>query len=1270
MQAIRTDLGGGRFRIKRPLGEGGMGVVYEAFDEVRKARVALKAMQRIEPTALYRFKKEFRALADVIHPNLVALHELFSDAAGAFFTMELVDGTDLLSYVRGERGEDDEAMEMADTVNVDVRTVSWRNGPPSSRATRFDERRLRAAFRQLAEGVGALHAAGKLHRDLKPSNVMVAADGRVVILDFGLIASAQPDQQTVDHGVSGTPAYMPPEQAASAELTEASDWYAFGAMLFEALTGRLPFEGPVMKLLVDKQEHEAPRPSSVAAGIPSDLDELCAGLLRRDPLERPSSSEIFSRLGALTAPRARNQSGEQKVLDRSSPQVFVGRERQLLALRDAFRASRQGRTVVQLVSGATGLGKTQLVERFVAELESRGAMVLRGRCFEHESVPYKALDAAMDALSVALRRMPRSEVEALLPIGVHALARIFPVLPRVSAIAEAKQRGAEPTDPIELRRRAARALRALLDRATDRKAVVLWIDDLQWGDADSAAVLAELVRPPDAPPLLIVGSFRSEEAQGPFMAGLQVAFAECRPALDLRHLDVGPLGRTESCELTAALLGCEGNFTPLVKRIVKETDGSPFLIEQLVGHLQQSPDPTATMGRSLRLDDVLRARIESLDDDARALLEVVAIAGQPIARELACKAARLQGERGIVAQATLRAGRWVRSHRVGEGHDLECYHGRLRSAVVAVTTPARLAEVHGALADGLSEQGGVDPERLSLHYLGAGDEARAGALAAVAAERATAALAFSRAATLWRQALELQHLEGEAARVVRCQLAGALSKAGHAHDAALAYLEAAQGAGEAESLELRRLAAENLLGSGHVGQGLVTFEEVLGAIGMRLTLGTWVVLWSLLLESLRLRLRGLSFQPRDPRLQTADERTRLDVCWSVGGSLGLVYPALASAYQTRHLRLALAAGDRLRVGLGLAGYAIASAQAGSRATARTAARRARAEAVLAACDAPQARTWTEIARAFGAYLEGRFADALIASDAAIEIAREHALPAQWETASILMFNSWALFHVGAIAELSRRLPAYIHEARAQGNRYLLTNMRIGLANAMWLAAGSVERAEQELEEAMRDWGAPDGQIQQYYELVARAQQDLFRGRGLAALSRVEARWPALRRAFLFEVEVVAIEALHLRARAALAAFDETTDAKFLDLAERDARRLARWPAPWGRAVAALVLGAVQAARGDLRGAEQTLRRALQAFLELRMKLWAAAALRRIGELAGDEEGAERAREANAAARSEGVMDPSAWFRMLAPGFARVTPRSSVPPADAEAREGQ
>jgi len=187
-----------RFEIRRRLGAGGMGVVYAAYDRERNAQVAIKTLRSLSPDRIARFKSEFRAVQGLSHPNLVAMGELLEAGGQWFFTMELVDGVDFARYVRPS--------------SDDATAVSATEHTPRPQIAALDEPRLRDAACQLARGLAALHAAGMIHRDVKPSNVRVTPEGRVVLLDFGLIRDARSVDST-DADMVGTVAYMAPEQA-------------------------------------------------------------------------------------------------------------------------------------------------------------------------------------------------------------------------------------------------------------------------------------------------------------------------------------------------------------------------------------------------------------------------------------------------------------------------------------------------------------------------------------------------------------------------------------------------------------------------------------------------------------------------------------------------------------------------------------------------------------------------------------------------------------------------------------------------------------------------------------------------------------------------------------------------------------------------------------------------------------------------------------------------------------------------------------------------
>ena len=278
----------------------------------------------------------------------------------------------------------------------------------------------------------AIHAVGMLHRDVKPSNVVVTKDGRVVLLDFGLVTEIGRDgiANTAEERVVGTPAYMSPEQGLGTAVTAASDWYAVGVILYEALTGELPIAGAGQEVLMRKNLVDPTPPQDLVRGIPPQLCDLCTDLLRRDPSTRPTGEEFVARLRAAVPFGAAADEAPVSVPKDAEPRItLVGREPHLWALSEALGELEGGHSVLALVHGLSGMGKTSLVRHFIEIVRERhpDVLVLEGRCYEREAVPFKAVDSLVDALARHLVRLPEVEAAALLPRDLSALARLFPV---------------------------------------------------------------------------------------------------------------------------------------------------------------------------------------------------------------------------------------------------------------------------------------------------------------------------------------------------------------------------------------------------------------------------------------------------------------------------------------------------------------------------------------------------------------------------------------------------------------------------------------------------------------------------------------------------------------------------------------------------------------------------------------------------------------------------------------------------------------------------
>ncbi|HMA17399.1 MAG TPA: protein kinase [Thermoanaerobaculia bacterium] len=1259
-----------RFQIEKRLGSGAFGVVYQAWDRELGRRVALKTLRPSGDEAVYRFKREFRALADLTHPNLVTLYELASEGDQWFFTMELIEGINFLDYIRGRSYATPESLEppiaaegpaSADspTAPAEARISGTSAIDSAGRVLSThmpgaclppDIGRLRSALRQAVSGIRALHEAGKLHRDIKPMNVLVTKTGRVVLLDFGLVTELDPEDVERSLELVGTPAYMSPEQGTSTPISEASDWYSLGVMLYEALTGRRPFVGSFADMLLAKQDESPPAPRDLSPTIPEDLNQLCQDLLRHDPRERPAGEEISQRLGEEKTESALDDT-VSTTIHAAAP--FIGREGELQSLRDAFSATQGARAVEVHVHGTSGIGKTALIRHFLQELRwSDAAIILTGRCYERESVPFKALDSLIDALSRYLKGLSPAEVETVLPQDVPALIRLFPVLRRVEAVATARRRTVEIPDSQELRRRGFAAVRELLGRLASQKPVVLFIDDLHWGDVDSALLLSEVLRPPDAPAVLLVLAYRIEEAEtSPLLRKLLTE--RDRPP-DVREIPVRELPLREAKELAyALLLGGAPASRAQADEIARESAGSPFFIDELARYARAEADllEPAKPLEATTVDSVVHARISHLPEDARRALELVAVAGRPI--EVAVLREAASPEIGPHAISILRAGRLIRARRTADRDEIEPYHDRVRQTVLAHVAAEALREDHLRLALAWEASRRADPETLMLHFQEAGQIEKAAEYAVTAAAQASSALAFDRAARLYSVAFELgSEKDPEARRRLRALQAQALANAGRGAEAGKAYLGAMEGAPAAEALELQRRAAEQFLRSGHLHDGVAVLRSLLAKIGMELAETPRQALLSLVLRRARVALRGLSFRERDQTQISAEELMRIDTCWSIVTGYALVDTIRATDIQARHLLLALEAGEPYRIALALACEAGLSSFPGQKS-------RRKVERVLEVgrqlarrVNHPHAIAMIEFASGVAAYMQGRWKEGWVHGEEAEKIFRERCTGVTWELDSTHVFCLRALFYLGRISQLSARVPVLIREALERDDLYAATSLRTRHAYVAWLAADDPRKARDEIRDAMSHWSSREFQMQHYFSLVAEAEISLFEGEGADARQHLRDQWAGLRKSLMLRSQIFRVESGCVQARCALSVALATLDPgeieALLHSAEQDASEIEREELHWGSPLAMVLRAGVASIRGQVPEATRLLQTAEQEFSRADMALYSAVAKRRRGELGGDE-GRALVADADEWMRGEGIRNPQGMAAMLAPG---------------------
>jgi eukaryotic-like serine/threonine-protein kinase len=1247
-----------RFKIQGRLGSGGMGVVYRAFDRERGETIALKTMRKINPVALYRFKHEFRTLADLTHPNLVSLYELIAVGNLWFFTMELIEGIDFVSFVsRGpvQLGES-EAIRPG-KFEVQPLTAAGRRACEELRRGALLPSavgRLRWAMRQLAEGVHALHEAGKLHRDIKPTNVLVTGEGRVVLLDFGLVADLErsgllynPEGQIV-----GTVSYMSPEQAGGLPVSPSSDWYSVGVMLYEGLTGRLPHEGRALEVFRKKMTVAPAPPNALLEGVPADLSQLCMELLDQKPENRPSGKEILTRL--LTSPVSRLAAPVGGALT-----PLVGRGAHLKLLNSAFATVKSGNPLVVAVFGRSGSGKSTLLQSFLEDLSSAAeAVILTGRCYERESVPYKALDSLLDALSHYLKQLPEEQARELLPADISLLARLFPVLQGVEVVAKSPRLAFESPDRFELRRRASAVLRELLTRIAQRQPLVLAIDDLQWGDIDSAMLLVDLLRLPQPPPLLLLGSYRSEDIeQSAFLRAIKSLGAEGPSGSWRRELAVEPLTFAESRELALELLGRSGASALTEAQVIAhESKGNPLFIYELVKYVQSGAglaEPSIS-ARGVALDAVLWSRIERLSPRSRRLLETVAVSGRPLSQAAAFGASEL-GPEGRAAVIELCSSRLARATGPSQQDEVEVYHDQIRETVVRHLSPAELKTRHRLLAVTLESRGHADLERLAVHFEGGGDRDRAGRYYAEAADQTSEALAFVRAVKLYRKAIELRAgATGSEIGQLWAKLGDALANAGRGPESAQAYFTATATANAAEAFELQRRATMQLLISGHVDEGLEALRKVLRPMGMTLPSTPQRALASLLARRLLLRLRGLSFRARDESQVSAEHLTRIDLCWTAVAGLSIIDPILGADFQTRGFLLALRAGEPYRIARAIAMEAAHVSTAGGPGMRRFEQLMRIAEPLAERVGQPHAKAMTTLARALSLLMLGEWRSARLWFERAEDLFRNQCTGTAWELDTVHNLSLWGLVFLGDLNAVRQRWPILIKEARERGDLYAETTLNTFYMTMLKLADGDDQEPERELDMLMKRWTQRGFHVQHSTAFRARFHLLLYRGNISAAWNLVQSVWPLYAKSMLFRLQMIRIELHEVHARCSLALAATAENAQpLLRHVERDVRQLKRERRPWSSAYACFLQAGVALRHREHSRSCELLRESAGRFDACDMRLNAVVARRCLGKMINGPEGDSLVAQADAWMRAQGIQDPARWAAMYAPGFVRA-----------------
>jgi predicted ATPase len=753
------------YEILRELGRGGMGVVYQARDTRLDRFVALKFLPpeaAQEPRRLEQFRREARAASALNHPAVCTLHGLGDHQGQAFLILEFIEGQTLRALV----------------------------GP------RPDLARLLPLVRQVAEALRVAHAGGIVHRDIKPENVMVRPDGYVKVLDFGLArlpaAPAGPMSAGADTdlgALAGTPSYMSPEQARAEPVDSASDIFSLGVVLYELTTGRHPFEAAarVSMLPALAAEPVAP-PTRWNPEVPAPLESLILQMLAKDPHRRPTAAEVEVVLTELAGGGA---VPSQTRTARPERRPTVGRDAERAALWAGFDAAAAGRGSVLCVTGEPGIGKTTLVEGFLAELAASGraSASARGRCSERLAGTEAYLPVLESLDSLVRGEAGQSAARLMRRVAPTWYAHVAPTEDRGSRTEDGGSRDEARFDPrssilnprspppATSQERMKRQLLALLEEVARLRPLVLFLDDVHWADWSTVDLLAYLGSRCAGLRLLVVLTYRPTEmllGQHPFFSvQLELQRREACREIPLRFL-----GRVEVGDYLALAFPGHRFPTDFADVIHAKTEGNPLFLVDLLRYLrdrgviaeqpdgwalaQAIPDFRRELPESVR--SLIRKKITQPGEPDRRLLAAASVQGYEfesavVARVLARDVTEVEERLEVLD----RVHGLVRLRREQEFPDgtltlrYQFVHALYHNALYAALQPTRRKTWSAAAAQALLDyhggQGAAVAAELAVLFEAARDPGRAADYSLVAAENAARIFAHHEAVALARRGL-------------------------------------------------------------------------------------------------------------------------------------------------------------------------------------------------------------------------------------------------------------------------------------------------------------------------------------------------------------------------------------------------------------------------------------------------------------------------------------------------------------------------------------
>ena len=682
----------GRYRLESELGQGGMGTVLRAHDELLDRTVAVKLLSEanLGSAGGANLLREAKLTAQLNHPNIVTVYDAGEADGAPYIVMEMVEGPNL------------------------------QQAPPADLDT------ILTLADQICAALGHAHQHGVIHRDLKPENILISPEGSFKLMDFGLARSIA-SRLTSEGIIVGTVFYLAPEQAMGKPIDGRADLYSLGVLLYELVSGQLPFlaDDP---LAVISQHLHAPvvPPSAIRPDLPADVENLILRLLGKEPEARfASAAEVQDALARLAGPdqAAAPTLPPDARLEQLARGRLIGRQQQFQALIEMWRQAVAGRGQLALVSGEPGVGKTRLSNEVMVAARVQGATILKGGCYEFEaSSPYMPF---VEAIRQWVHQTEPEPLQSKLEGLAGSLLRLAPEI-------STKLGEPEPLPslgPTEERLRMFDHIVRLFRRLAEPKGLLVMLDDLHWADTGSLQLLSYLVRHLSDHKVMLLGCYRELELDRAHpLAEALVAWNRERV---VQRISLDRLTVEQTGQMLQTLFQDEV-AEDFVQAIHRETEGNPFFIEETVkalitsgsvyrqdGKWQQAAVDQLAIPQSVK--EAIGRRLDRLDEASLEVLHAASALGKSFAYD---ELAALFPQEDPLLDALDHA-RQAQLLDVASPESFVFTHDKIREVLYQELNPIRRRRLHQRIGESLEAALGDKPngrvQDMAYHFVQSGD---------------------------------------------------------------------------------------------------------------------------------------------------------------------------------------------------------------------------------------------------------------------------------------------------------------------------------------------------------------------------------------------------------------------------------------------------------------------------------------------------------------------------------------------------------------------